>query len=308
MTRCSCLRSTSSRPRTRSVIPAPTPVFCDIAGDDDLNVRSRGHRSRDRPADARHRRHALRRPPVPDGAILELAAQHGLALIEDAAHAPGRAMATGRCAGRSATSAASASSRTRTCPSARAGWSSPTTTRSPSKARLLRSHGMTTLTWDRHRGHASTYDVVVRRASTTGWTSCARRSRSFSCGASSNRTPQRARIVDLYRDAFDGVNGLSMPFAPQHRRDARAPSRGARSARGLLDRDDVPRVARGARVQTSVHYPPIHHVLGLRATSARDVLCRSTEAVAPRLVTLPLYPHMSIDDVSAVTDAVLAAT
>ena len=26
--------------------------------------------------------------------------------------------------------------------------------------RLLRSHGMTTLTWDRHRGHASGYDVV----------------------------------------------------------------------------------------------------------------------------------------------------
>ena len=29
------------------------------------------------------------------------------------------------------------------------------------RLRLLRSHGMTTLTWDRHRGHASTYDVVA---------------------------------------------------------------------------------------------------------------------------------------------------
>ncbi len=27
--------------------------------------------------------------------------------------------------------------------------------------RLLRSHGMTTLTWDRHRGHAASYDVVA---------------------------------------------------------------------------------------------------------------------------------------------------
>ena len=32
---------------------------------------------------------------------------------------------------------------------------------SPSAMRLLRSHGMTTLTWDRHRGHASGYDVVA---------------------------------------------------------------------------------------------------------------------------------------------------
>ena len=29
------------------------------------------------------------------------------------------------------------------------------------RLRLLRSHGMTTLTWDRHRGHASGYDVVA---------------------------------------------------------------------------------------------------------------------------------------------------
>ena len=28
------------------------------------------------------------------------------------------------------------------------------------RVRLLRSHGMTTLTWDRHRGHADSYDVV----------------------------------------------------------------------------------------------------------------------------------------------------
>jgi dTDP-4-amino-4,6-dideoxygalactose transaminase len=28
--------------------------------------------------------------------------------------------------------------------------------------RLLRSHGMTTLTWDRHRGHAADYDVTTR--------------------------------------------------------------------------------------------------------------------------------------------------
>ena len=29
------------------------------------------------------------------------------------------------------------------------------------KIRVMRSHGMTTLTWDRHRGHSFSYDVVV---------------------------------------------------------------------------------------------------------------------------------------------------
>ena len=30
------------------------------------------------------------------------------------------------------------------------------------RARLMRSHGMTTLTWDRQRGHAAAYDVVLQ--------------------------------------------------------------------------------------------------------------------------------------------------
>ena len=29
------------------------------------------------------------------------------------------------------------------------------------RLRLLRSHGMTSLTWDRHKGHAWSYDVVA---------------------------------------------------------------------------------------------------------------------------------------------------
>ena len=53
-----------------------------------------------------------------------------------------------------------ASSRRRSSASARAGSSSPTTTSFAEQVRLLRSHAMTSVTWDRHRGHAETYDVT----------------------------------------------------------------------------------------------------------------------------------------------------
>ena len=60
-------------------------------------------------------------------------------------------------------------------------------------------------------------------------------------------------------------------------------------------------------IQTSVHYPPIHRFRAYREFATRRVLPR-TEAVAERLVTLPLFPHMSSDQVWAVTDAVASAT
>jgi dTDP-4-amino-4,6-dideoxygalactose transaminase len=79
------------------------------------------------------------------------------------------------------------------------------------RLRLLRSHGMTTLTWDRHRGHAHTYDVVrygfnyrldeIRAA--MGLVQL-RRVEVENAG--------RARISARYREALDGVDGLSMPF------------------------------------------------------------------------------------------------
>jgi dTDP-4-amino-4,6-dideoxygalactose transaminase len=60
-------------------------------------------------------------------------------------------------------------------------------------------------------------------------------------------------------------------------------------------------------VQTSVHYPPIHEFTAYRELETKRPL-PVTEAVASRLLTLPLYPHMSEAEVSTVSAAVLAAT
>ena len=62
---------------------------------------------------------------------------------------------------RSGGPARTASSRTRTSRSARAAWWSADDPDVAARLRLLRSHGMTTLSWDRHRGHAAGYDVVA---------------------------------------------------------------------------------------------------------------------------------------------------
>jgi dTDP-4-amino-4,6-dideoxygalactose transaminase len=58
-------------------------------------------------------------------------------------------------------------------------------------------------------------------------------------------------------------------------------------------------------IQTSIHYPPIHHFSAYRELTARLAPDLGlTEAVAAREVTLPLYPALSETDVTMVVEAV----
>ena len=122
--------------------------------------------------------------------------------------------------------------------------------------RLLRSHGMTTLTWDRHRGHASDYDVVdlgFNYRIDEPRAALARR-RLARLDAENAR---RAELDARYRELLGGDDGL----------DARARAAGRRAAGPppftvVLDAGverAAFREALAARgIQTSVHYPPVH--------------------------------------------------
>ena len=58
------------------------------------------------------------------------------------------------------------------------------------------------------------------------------------------------------------------------------------------------------RIQTSVHYPPIHTFSHYASDLGRPLPV--TDAVADRVLTLPLFPHMADDDVAAVSEALLS--
>ena len=78
-------------------------------------------------------------------------------------------------------------------------------------------------------------------------------------------------------------------------------------ARRDSSQDEVREGMRGRGIQTSVHYPPIHRFTQYRRLGARRPL-PVTDNIAGRLVTLPLYPHMSEEQIIAVTESVAQAT
>jgi dTDP-4-amino-4,6-dideoxygalactose transaminase len=279
------------------------PVFCDVVGPDDLNLD---------PADLEAAIGPRTKAvvvlhyggfPCDMRAVHEIAERHGLKVIEDAAHAPGGTWQGKKCGGLGLAGCFSFFSN-KNLPIGEGGMITTGDDDFADSIRLLRSHGMTTLTWERHRGHASSYDVVAQ-----GFNYRLDELRAAMGLVQLSRLPAenaaRSKIAARYREALDGVEGITMPFREVE--DGTTPAH--HLAVVLLPegtRDDVRATLSEQRIQTSVHYPPIHLFSQYKEIGSGRALPR-TEAVAERILTLPLYAHMRDDQVELVTSSVLEA-
>jgi len=99
--------------------------------------------------------------------LTELCTAHGVAIVEDACHAVGVAYRDARnrrpngiMAGSIGDISAFSFFANRNIASGEGGMVVTNRADLAERVRLLRSYGMTTLTWDRHKGHAGSYDVM----------------------------------------------------------------------------------------------------------------------------------------------------
>ncbi|HKB19648.1 MAG TPA: DegT/DnrJ/EryC1/StrS family aminotransferase [Gaiellaceae bacterium] len=276
-----------------------TPVFCDIVGADDLNLDPADLEAAVTPATKAVLVLHYGGFPCDIGAVRALVEDRGLIVIEDAAHAPGASWHGEPCGSLGRVGCFSFFSN-KNLPVGEGGMIVTDDDDLAASLRLLRSHGMTTLTWERHRGHAASYDVVAR-----GFNYRLDEMRAAMGLRQLRRLPdenaQRRAIAAGYRERLAGVADISMPFA--------AAGAGTTSAQHLAvalvpaeRRDDIRAGLSERRIQTSVHYPPIHLFSYYRELGSRRPLPR-TEAVASRLITLPLYGHMTNEQVDLVAGA-----
>jgi dTDP-4-amino-4,6-dideoxygalactose transaminase len=91
--------------------------------------------------------------------ILAIADRFGLPVIEDAAHAPGASL-DGKALGTLGAVGCFSFFSNKNVSTGEGGMLVTNRDDIAQKVRLLRSHGMTSLTYDRHQGHAYSYDVV----------------------------------------------------------------------------------------------------------------------------------------------------
>jgi dTDP-4-amino-4,6-dideoxygalactose transaminase len=137
-----------------------TPILCDSLGPHDLNLDPDDVRSR---ITARTRAvmavHFMGYSAAADE-IRALCDEHGLRLIEDAAQAIGARTRTGQMVGTIGDLGCfSLFSKKQLCVG-EGGMVVTSDAEMDARVRLLRSHAMTSVTWDRHQGYAESYDVV----------------------------------------------------------------------------------------------------------------------------------------------------
>lgn len=237
--------------------------------------------------------------------------RRGIAIVEDVAHAPladgwiddDRSMALGTIGDIGCFSFFSNKNMV-------TGEGGMVTTRDPKLAermRLLRSHGMTTMTLDRHRGHAYTYDVVA-----LGFNYRMDEMRAALGLSQLGRLPEnnrrRSDVIACYRQSLSAYPELTMPFAGRFPQGRTAPHIAVVLLPPGVDRQTVQEHMKAAGVQTSVHYPPIHGFTMHKDSSRvmKDGLAQ-TKALAPRLLTLPLYPDLSESEVAFVVRSLAEA-
>ena len=163
------------------------------------------------------------------------------------------------------------------------------------KFRLLRSHGMTTLTWDRHRGHASSYDVVSNGYNYRLDEIHAALGRAQLIKLARNNDRRRLLLGHYSRELKD-LAGWTIPFvgsggdSSAHLMVAVAPTAAVRTK--VVER------LREARIQTSLHYPCISDFEAFVRWRTDSV--SHTRKFQQLAITLPLFPTMSVSQVELV--------
>ena len=166
------------------------------------------------------------------------------------------------------------------------------------RAGRIRSHGMTTLTLDRDRGHAFGYDVLelgynYRMGELNAAVGLAQ------LGELTARNRRRHALAERYRRNLGECNGLGLPFlkargeVTYHLFPVLLPAGSARQAIMQRMRDDG--------VQTSIHYRPIDTFTSYRnaGLGPQDNLAH-THLIGERVLTLPIFPSMTPDQVDHV--------
>lgn len=169
------------------------------------------------------------------------------------------------------------------------------------KIRIARSHGMTSLTWDRHMGRDFSYDVVGpgfsyrldELRSSLGLVQLKKLDRN-------NR--RRRSLCTLYREKLKSIEEIKVPFS--HFSGISSYHIFPILLSEKIDRRGFMEYLREQGIQTSIHYPPVHLFSYYKKLMPSDAHLPLTEYVGRREVTLPLFPTMEEQQIEYVVNAI----
>lgn len=278
-----------------------TPVFADVTNLDDLNISPddivKKITNKTKAITVVH----YGGYPCDMNNILQIAKEHGLNVIEDAAHAPG-AEYKGKKIGTVGEIGCFSFFSNKNMTTGEGGMITTNNADLAERIKGIRSHGMTTLTWDRHKGHAYSYDVkelgfnyrLDEMRAAIGIVQLQKLTKNNNL---------RERIVKAYIKELSGIDGINIPF--QKYRDTSSYHIFPILLDTGIDRNQFRDALKNKGVQTSMHYPPVHLFSFYKQKYGyRGGELPITENIFDREVTLPLYPGMTADHVQYIAESI----
>lgn len=274
-----------------------TPVFCDIVSPNHINID---------PIDIEkkitHKTKAILVVhmagfPAKMDEIMSIAQKYNLKVIEDACHGP-LSEYKGKKLGTIGDVGCFSFFSNKNISTGEGGMLITNNEEMAKKARLLRSHGMTTMSYQRASGHATTYDIVE-----LGYNFRLDDIRA-SIGVVQMKKLQtdlekRVQVRNEYIKQLSSIDGITIPFADNKEFVSNYIMPIVLKDSTAEKRDKVRDKLHAAGIQTSVHYPAIHKFSIYKNCNAS---LPTTEYVTDNEITLPMYASLTKEEIVLIAE------
>ena len=279
-----------------------TPVFCDITSKENLCISVDEIEKKITPRTKAITVMHYAGFPCDMNAIMAVAKKHGLKVIEDACHGP-LSEYKGKKLGTIGDVGCFSFFSNKNISTGEGGMLICNDEALYKRFRLLRSHGMTTTSYQRAGGHSTKYDVV-----SLGYNFRMDDLRA-ALGIVQLRKvrpdlEKRAQVRRWYEAALADVPQVMAPFTGNKEFVSNYIFPVLLKKGGAAHRDSVRDTLHSSGVQTSVHYPAVHRFSIYQTSSAHLPL---TEYASDHLITLPMYSKLTELDVEQVVEALKRA-
>jgi dTDP-4-amino-4,6-dideoxygalactose transaminase len=166
------------------------------------------------------------------------------------------------------------------------------------KAKLLRSHGMTTMSYQRASGHATEYDVVE-----LGYNYRMDDIHASIGIVQMNKLKadldKRVHVRQKYLESLKGIENITIPFASNTEFVSNYIFPVVLNEFGKQRRDAVRNALHEKGIQTSVHYPAVHRFSIYKPFSRQLPM---TEMVTDNEITLPMFGSLCDNEIQFIAE------
>jgi dTDP-4-amino-4,6-dideoxygalactose transaminase len=274
-----------------------TPVFCDIKSYEHINIDADEIEKRITPKTKAIIVVHMAGFPAEMERIMQIAKKHNLFVIEDACHGP-LSEYKGKKLGTIGDVGCFSFFSNKNISTGEGGMLVTNNEDIAKRVRLLRSHGMTTMSYQRAKGHATAYDVVdlgynyrmddLRAALGISQLHHLRED-----------LEKRARVRAWYLDALKKLDKVIVPFVENDEFVSNYIMPIVLRDSIVGNRDRVREALHANGIQTSVHYPAVHQFSIYKKYSAH---LPKTDYVTENEITLPMYSKLTKGDINFIVE------